>query len=628
MDIANVTVVDINNDVRINQARERFAVYQDHQQSPEESLEALLFAVQRNLPEAHLPAATLLLDQQQPDRRLGMKHLSRAVFQADDNTVCQFFRESVLLDRCEELCSFPTYPCDKRTLIRNCDDPLTQCYFFLFIIAHFPYFVRDTETATQFLRRIRQLLPVLVEFPEMNAVSFPSKSAVYYKAEKSFTSLVNHRIQVLRDRGIPTYGEQVMFDGTVWLVLLCECCHSITKAVPKTLREIRDVINQQLGQHRPPNYHNLRNLFIQSSIRTSFRNIIQFLSEILPEHPTVKYIMGKCIANPFNGLRLCRTAAKHGCPFALITKNDDFVVIPKNGQRCAHNIFEVAEFFFQRKMFMEAFLFVFEGRVYLNELDPVRRTSCIDLLMKVYLFVGRFDLARELAAQSTTETASDVVFLMEATPYFQTVDFFLWFNIYRPYGPANVNRYLKEKAQELHPDRFPSYLHLLQQKNNVRLKQWNNWNDRHAEFINSQVVNVDQILDISDVILNIDSLLSELFRCRLLATISNSPDPNVINRYAEIQLKGDGFIRDSLSVIENDHVREDLGIQAQNNVGRLYVDRPSTPIVPDPPIVPDVIDSNSDADPPFTNIVDIDLVLNSPIPRHSLLRRLFCCCGV
>ncbi|KAL0251464.1 hypothetical protein GEMRC1_000677 [Eukaryota sp. GEM-RC1] len=120
-----------------------------------------------------------------------------------------------------------------------------------------------------------------------------------------------------------------------------------------------------------------------------------------------------------------------------------------------------------------------------------------------------------------------------------------------------------------------------------------------------------------------------------------------------MQLKGDGFIRNSLSVIENDHVREDLKNQAQNNVGRLYVE---PPVAVDPERIdlayvlgldyifdleldiaspqniavdPTVADgSDSDVDPPVKDISDIDLDINSPIPRHSLLHRLFCCCGV
>ncbi|KAL0251594.1 hypothetical protein GEMRC1_000807 [Eukaryota sp. GEM-RC1] len=438
MDIAIVPVVDIDNDVRIQEARERFAVYQDHQQPDAERHEALLFAVQRSLPEAHLPAATLLLAQNQPDRQLFLR--------GDDNTVCQFFRESVLLDRCEELCSFPTYHCDNQALIRNCDDPLTQCYFCLSIIAHFPYFVRDTDTATQFLRRIRRLLPVPVEFPELDSVyenSLPVE-VVYYKAEKHFTSFVNHRIQVLRDRVIPNYGQQEITDSAVWLVLLCERCHLTTNDVPATLKKMRADINNRILTRRPPNSTNLQDILLQSALHTSFKNVVHFMSDILPDHSTVKYILGKCILDGVNRPSMCRAAAELGCPFALITTNDGVVVTPQI--RHTYNLFNVAEIFFKRKMFMEAFLFAKEGCAYLNYLNPNTKTSCIDLSMKVYLCVGRFDLARNLVELSNSETAQQVQFLIDSNEYFQTIDVFLWFNIYRPDIATEANRYLTEKA--------------------------------------------------------------------------------------------------------------------------------------------------------------------------------------
>ncbi|KAL0229627.1 hypothetical protein GEMRC1_013160 [Eukaryota sp. GEM-RC1] len=561
MDIDNVEVV--LDDVDSPEVMQHLNMFLERPIGDKEGLMGLIIALQKNLPEAKLEAERFLHGKTEPDCCLILQFLAAvADNDANEAALFLFFREYLLQQRLEALCSVRLPDYQPFRLIRNFSEPMYQCCFLLLMIYHIPDFLRDSRSSNDFVEFMLQLLPQeevqKLHFDELHAAfrsDLPPES-LYYKAEKIFRIYVDYRVRMLQSTKDHSFCSSP--ETSVFLVFLCEWCHVITKEVPSELRQFRTSVISTLRRN---NWSSYRALMNHNSLRESFTTILSAMMVFFPQNSTIRYIKGQFVELGTVSTDYLVESAELGCSFALIGRPVGFVVTERMSRNCALNFFKVAQIFVNHRLFMEAFLFVNEGKSCLQFLP--RNELWIDLTIKIYLCVGRFDLVRQLCEQHVTATTRLVTDVFAQNAYFKSIDVFLWFNCCRPGQGANVRNYLEAQALRLNPQTISAGLRLVQIQNSVRISIWNQI-EKNPVDVQHQVVDKSIIFNLYDSLVKYPNSAIVAFRNMLLTTIMKRNDSEIND--AHTPLDDDRFVRETDSVTEKPDVHKYLKNEAQCNI--------------------------------------------------------------
>ncbi|KAL0213712.1 hypothetical protein P9112_005896 [Eukaryota sp. TZLM1-RC] len=598
-------------------------------------------------------AATVLLKQEQPDLMLALDYFTQAAKKGHEEALYLFYKEYLPIRHSREK-NHPInadHMIDHSLLLRQYKNPHVQYFVLLLLIYHFPHFLASKEEAQKFVNVFSNHLSEWNQYPELrNAFDDqPPDDIVFYLAEKALFLYIKHQIERIRPMIKSGGSMNSLFadtpDNAIFWVALYEGCHDVVNNIPRKLETIRNDLISTLNDLQPKGLSDLKFLIGSSSLQATFSRLLTFQKEHIGQNlATFQYLIATYLDSTNFPARRCRLSngASLGSAMCLLDKVQGFQVTAEMEKSCVQNFFDIANVYYNRMMFAEAFVFVHEGCSYLHYVNGSDKAKLEEITLKVYLINGRFDLVRNILCERNCSVSDSKLTKLKSllkNPYFETIDAFLWFNCERN-STNDLRDYFANIAQDSNPDLLSTSFLVAQKKQTARVALWNQTLSEFSDEIRmqpeKQVVSSSQLVSLANELKKSRCNFLIPLANRLLESVNDVSDAECLKQKYELFLSGNGFFKNAKRVVDNPNIDENLRQEACCSLKSLYLARrepiitvnpvPQSRPVPQPGPNPPPGPAPQPRPVPQPGPIKPEKEVIDLPPKRNCLFRLFCCC--